>query len=135
MDQPGHRTRGADLAGRDLGGLQGRGHHQHPTALLAQDRLGGGEAGGLAGTGGALDDHQPRLACEGRDGGALEIIEPLRLAGGQHRRRHWDVGAGREPGHDVGFDPQHLPRGQRPDVLGDTRLVQQRHARLDRTGR
>ena len=59
---------------------------------------------------------------------------PSAAAGGQHRRCRRDVGSGREPGHDVGLGPEHVPRGQRPDVLGDTRLVQQRHARLDRAG-
>ena len=38
------------------------------------------------------------------------------------------VGAGGEPGDQVGLDVEHRPRGPGPDVLGHPRPVQQRHA-------
>lgn len=98
-----------------------------------------GEGGGLAGTSGALDEHERLVTCERGDRGALTRVQAPsgRLYG---RDPCWlDVAAGfgtahRQPPGQVRLDVQDVPRGQGADVLGHPVAPQQRHAPLEGAG-
>ena len=152
VHQPGGRPGcRPQLGGGDLSRLQRRGDDHQPAALLGEQGPGGGEGGGLAGAGRALDhDQAPRsVARQGRDRRGLSRVQPigvgdqpgrrgrLRTVRGQAVGRPGQVGVRQinarsngavgEPGGQLSLDVEHLAAGQRPDVLGHAVPVQQRN--------
>ncbi len=132
--QPRRRSRRrAHLGGGDFRRLQGRGDHYQPAPLSFQYIARGGEGGGLARPGRALDDDQWPVAGQRGDCSGLAGIQ-LRGACRELDRscqlgiRYASDGAGGEPGRQLGLHGQHRPRGPGPDVLGHTIAIEQRHA-------
>ena len=120
---------GADLPCRDSRRLEGRCHHDHSLVLPVERGSSGSEGGGLAGAGCTFDDDQVLTAGKACHDLQLGLVDVVRR---YERRPTWfAAGSGSQPLGDIGLHFEHLPRRQRPDVLWQARLLQERHTRRD----
>ena len=114
VGQPGARERGgSELLLGDQRGLQGRGDHHEPLVLHLEQLASGGQDGGLAGAGRALDHQELRGAVQ--RGNDLALC-PVEVAPGDPvadpTAARALLGACRESGDEVGLDVEDVTGGE-----------------------